>query len=632
MKNNNEIERLSNEVDNLKKIISDFLGPSKELVKTQFDSKYKYLKSTALHDLTTAIVVSTNDPWKEGRVRFFCPFLHNPNQSIDELPYANPISAMGGHDDSGLAWVPPVGSTIALLFERGERQAAYYIGTIWSRDRGPDKENNFNYNNIPEFEELYLGRGENYNLGPKDGSQSLPPWNTESYNGKDIDSTNEVEVDPESIRKAAYPNIYGFKTPQKHMVKLVDGNYKCNYKNKRIEILSGCGNWMIMKDDPLHNTLSVAHPNDNGGSQKDCNDEGNLDCKTPPEENNEANEYFKAKNEGRPYKGPGTPQNNKCDLPQTGIQLLSLSGHSFVMDDSVEEPQGTPSWEKSLEDFDFGCSDKFKGRTYWVSTTGHKIELNDEEEDSNVRGEKNGILIKSALGNEIFLGDHTNKDCIGGEKRGISIKSTSTHSLEMVDEENDYCGEDRKEGGTPVAKAKKAFVKLKTGYGLEINMNDGDNQENTSGQYLEIKAPQKDKTEEGPHFIRMQEAGGDSQGQMIIRAGGDLIETTYGNYLLSIGDQAKNPSNMVTYVTKDRIDVSENVYINKSDVGMMLSNRALFLLAGQDGSEGGPTTYPVLVLTGKGVTVSDRVFASASDSAGCVSIFHLTPFHSCSSF
>jgi len=213
MINQNEFKNLSAEV---------------ELLKTQFDSRYNYLKPTALHDMTTAIVVSTNDPLKEGRVRYFCPFLHNPEQTIDELPYANPISSMGGFDDSGLSWVPPVGSTIALLFERGERQAAYYIGTIWSRDRGPDKENNFNYNNIPEFDELYIGRGENYHIGPKDGSQSLPPWNTESYNGKDIDSTEEIETDPESIKKAAYPNIYGFKTPQKHMVKMVDGNYKCN--------------------------------------------------------------------------------------------------------------------------------------------------------------------------------------------------------------------------------------------------------------------------------------------------------------------------------------------------------------------------------------------------------------------
>jgi hypothetical protein len=70
---------------------------------------------------------------------------------------------------------------------------------------------------------------------------------------------------------------------------------------------------------------------------------------------------------------------------QTGIQIMSISGHTMVFDDSVEEPSGEPEWERSTESFDFGCNDKFVGRTYWKSATGHMIEMSDLEADAKLR-------------------------------------------------------------------------------------------------------------------------------------------------------------------------------------------------------------------------------------------------------
>jgi hypothetical protein len=88
-------------------------------------------------------------------------------------------------------------------------------------------------------------------VGP-DETQVFPPWNTENYNGLDIDSVSEFESDPEAKNKITYPHIYGWKTPQKHMIKMVDGNYKCNFRWQRLEIKSAQGNHLIFKDDRVH--------------------------------------------------------------------------------------------------------------------------------------------------------------------------------------------------------------------------------------------------------------------------------------------------------------------------------------------------------------------------------------------
>ena len=55
---------------------------------------------------------------------------------------------------------------------------------------------------------------------PKDTEQVLPPWNTESYNCDLPDLTKE-EYD--ELEKPTYPKIYGFKTPERHSFRFVDG-------------------------------------------------------------------------------------------------------------------------------------------------------------------------------------------------------------------------------------------------------------------------------------------------------------------------------------------------------------------------------------------------------------------------
>jgi hypothetical protein len=648
-----QIGQLEQRLRSIESSMYDMDSSQEKVVQSEVKKRWRIdAQIESFFGLYTALCVDTIDPWKIGRVRFYSPLMHRPDTPVKALPFANPITNFGGIDDCGMVAVPPAGSTLCIVFESGNRSSAYYLGTTWHRDRGPDGKNIFGFP-MPEFDALHQGRGANYVVGPDDGSQVFPPWNTENYHGLDLDSEVDFESIPDALKEIAYPNIYGFKTPQKHMLKMVDGDYKCNQKNKRIEILSGGGNYLLFKDDHLHEP-SWTHPSCSGfPEQKKCSEESAA-CGESNVQKQTGNPYFKTKNECRPIQGPGTPQNNKVELPQSGIQLLSYSGHTIVMDDSVEEPTGSSGWERSIRPFDFGCTDKFTGKLKIISATGHKLEMSDVEESAGVRGKDNYVRISSATGNKIELNDHTKPgDAIstispglggslklGGEKRGITIQSSSNHLIQMIDEDNEQSLIERSEGNQPQSKAKKAFVRIRSGYGMEIVLEDKFSQEETQEQRIRIFCPQKDNTERGPHIQLFQEKP-DGPGMIFIRAGGNYVISTYDNSYHIVGDKEQNPSSMIEVVSKHNVSVTERFYYNLADVHAFFAKRFILLMAGEadcppppDDPEANctPCVWPVLCLSPKGVTISDRVFVSASKDAQCASIFHMTPFTKCSPF
>ena len=682
-------------------------------------------QAESMFGLYTALCIDTIDIWKQNRIRFFSPLFHNPKMSVEKLPWAFPVSNFGGFDDCGSTWVPPAGSTVCILFENGNRSSPFYIGTTWHRNRGPDGEHTFGFN-IDEYYQIHEGKRKGYLVGPNDGSQVLPPWNTENYNGYDLSSLVDFSSNPDAQKLITYPNIYGFKTPEKHYIKMVDGDAKCDRKWKRFEIMSSCGNWIMLKDDHLHYSGQWANPQCGGReiadaetsciegvsnssqtdklrggfaieaiqqlqidnttvlSAADSEAEANTQDLSPeigkkkqevPCEGNRsnskiigghpstgspeskyygsqvgANPFFKHSQECRPYKGASTPQNNICDLPQTGIQIMSISGHTFVMDDSVEEPSGAPTWDR---EFDFGCNNHYAGRSYWKSATGHQIEMSDLEgpigdDGAALRGEHNYIRLLSASGNKIELNDHTEsqKDCascppnIGGSQRGIHFQSTSNHTFDMVDESVEQCAPCRMEGGVPIPKAKKAFVKIRTGYGLQMEFKDNFSQEETQQQYIQILCPQKDNTVRGPHKLFMQEAPS-GPGVIFLRAGGNYVCQTYDTHATYVGDIDNNPADKVEFVSRNNLVSTKDYYINVSEKSQLfIAKDQIFLLAGQDctgeqgqdgcGGDGAnePCFGAIIVYdyTTGTVKISDRIFASTSAKASTLSMFQLSPF------
>ena len=155
-------------------------------------------------------------------------------------------------------------------------------------------------------------------------------------------------------------------------------------------------------------------------------------------------------------------------------------------------------------------------------------------------------------------------------------------------------------------------------------------------QYVRIYCPQKDNNERGPHILHFQEKPS-GPGLVFLRVGGDYVCSTYDNHITVVGDVEDNPSNKIVMVSDNYIEMTENLYMNAADFHFFCANKVIILGAGLDlpplcaDDKGGCNLclWPVLVLAGGVVRASDRVFASASADAPCLSIFQMMPFHKC---
>jgi hypothetical protein len=178
----------------------------------------------------------------------------------------------------------------------------------------------------------------------------------------------------------------------------------------------------------------------------------------------------------------------------------------------------------------------------------------------------------------------------------------------------------------------------------------------TDQQYIQLYSPQYTACC-GPHIIRMQE--NPNCGQIFIRAGGDYVCYTEKDHYTVVGAgnaQDANeaiaagatdsfcdggclgPRNKFTMVSKHTLHKSCKFYYNIAEAHLFLADQVIYLLAGKDydtetrgrsprsEDKCGPGAFPVLVLQGNRIVASDRVFASASNTASCCSLFHLLPF------
>lgn len=712
----------------------------KRLKEMNFNAEFKKIfkrkinfmhQRNAYRGLHLALCVDTRDPLKQNRVKYFSPVLHTglqysekalpndmPGESLvtrlEELDWAWPISSMGGFDDCGLNWVPPPGSMLCLTFVHGDPSMVFYHGTTWYRDKGPIQHDTWNYH-IQEYYKIWEGHRSGYMVGPNDESQVFPHDNTDNYQGYDIDTTTDIEYNPDSVHLTTFPHKYSISSPDKHRIILDDGDPKCNRRWKRLEVISSMGHLFLMKDDPYHRCGDWLNPQcfisyvdvvpsicavsmtvytnpisniisfvpamvpytcpqgpdycsvipetpsltvdqeyvgsgtytfDSRGIPTISGREDWCPPKTPfpdvilpsiPRDclngvidgltdfcfkfnNYGRNKYQKHRHDCYPY------YCQDCGLNQSGIQVRSRSGATIVFDDSVEEPRERPEWERTLKPFDMdGCTGNFRGRTYWRSATGHYIEMTDYENQPHLRSKRNGINIVTACGNQICLNDETLPGCVAGPLRGVHIKSTANHTLDMVDETNKQCSPDRNGCAKTGPYSKKAFVRLRSGYGITVTLCDFGDQTKTDQQYFQIMSPQKDNLVRGPHVLHMQERP-TGPGQVFLRAGGDYVVYSYDKFVEIVGEIKDNPSDKMEFISRHKLVSVNNVYYNRCKTAVFWSEDFIFLLAGKDCEpkspvgQGQPCCYPAVVAFQQipefvsavcGIKASEHVFMSA---------------------
>jgi hypothetical protein len=92
---------------------------------------------TKLYGVYRGRVEYINDPLQLGRVRVRIPVFHATADQIktENLPWAYVVSAFGGGYDYGAKYIPPVGSTVYVMFEGGDMEFPLVIGT-WEGNPG----------------------------------------------------------------------------------------------------------------------------------------------------------------------------------------------------------------------------------------------------------------------------------------------------------------------------------------------------------------------------------------------------------------------------------------------------------------------------------------------------------------
>lgn len=97
-----KIENLAARLAQVEARFSDMGYNFKSMVQSELKTNYRIApQAETMHSLHTAVCIETIDPWKQGRVRFFSPLLHDFQTPVKALPWAYPVSNQGGFDDSG---------------------------------------------------------------------------------------------------------------------------------------------------------------------------------------------------------------------------------------------------------------------------------------------------------------------------------------------------------------------------------------------------------------------------------------------------------------------------------------------------------------------------------------------------
>lgn len=170
------------------------------------------------------IVEYINDPLEMHRVKVRVPTLHKTKDQISTpaLPWAFIAAPFGGAGGFGSVWVPPVGSTVWVMFEHGDINNPIVIGAVYG---------------IPAKAQE-MGR---VNALPKGiismSSDENEPWKT----------TPGVELPEESQRRANMaPENYVEKTPKGHTIYMEDRD-----EVERLQVIDRAGQTILFEAEVL---------------------------------------------------------------------------------------------------------------------------------------------------------------------------------------------------------------------------------------------------------------------------------------------------------------------------------------------------------------------------------------------
>lgn len=85
-----------------------------------------------------SIVKDIADPQKRARVKVLIPAIHDENEKIGSLPWADCCSNVAG-PDRGILRIPDVGDVVYVMFEQGDKEYPVWLGSWWGKNDLPSE-------------------------------------------------------------------------------------------------------------------------------------------------------------------------------------------------------------------------------------------------------------------------------------------------------------------------------------------------------------------------------------------------------------------------------------------------------------------------------------------------------------
>lgn len=140
------------------------------------DTKIK----TKIYGSVIGIVTNNKDPEKLGRVKVKFPWLSNE----DESNWARIVSPMAGKE-RGIFFLPEIDDEVLVLFEHGDINTPYVIGSLWNGKDLPPETNSDGKNNIRIIKSR---SGHKIKIDDTDGNEKIEIVDKTGKNMINIDS------------------------------------------------------------------------------------------------------------------------------------------------------------------------------------------------------------------------------------------------------------------------------------------------------------------------------------------------------------------------------------------------------------------------------------------------------------
>ncbi len=160
------VTRVQHVVDNGSDYHNQIVGIPLESAKPEsYPSRYQTKRS----DPIPAIVVDNKDPEKRGRLRVKFPQAVTPDGYPLESGWIRTISGYGGRG-RGIYFIPEVDDEVLVMFEYGDPNHGYVIGSLWN---GKDKPNGSVYHDDNNYNVIYSRSGHQIILDDTAGEESI---------------------------------------------------------------------------------------------------------------------------------------------------------------------------------------------------------------------------------------------------------------------------------------------------------------------------------------------------------------------------------------------------------------------------------------------------------------------------